>query len=105
MIDLKNNSLENATETPTKLTHTELAIAQLLKLGLSNQAIALSQYISVETVRTHKKNIMQKFDVKGRDGLQQLIIQWVMQDALANQSPKLFHESKPKNVQNVQKSP
>lgn len=53
----------------TPFTDTEFKIIQLLWEGLSNQAIANKLFVSVNTVKTHIKNIYDKMDVNSRNEL------------------------------------
>jgi DNA-binding CsgD family transcriptional regulator len=48
------------------LTQAEFKVFRLLGLGLTNQEIADSLYISPLTVRTHVKRLHAKCDIKGR---------------------------------------
>jgi LuxR family transcriptional regulator, maltose regulon positive regulatory protein len=48
------------------LSATERALLQLVAAGLSNQAIADAQHISLNTVKWHLKNIYGKLDVRSR---------------------------------------
>jgi DNA-binding CsgD family transcriptional regulator len=48
------------------LTQSEFRVFRLLGLGLTNQEIAESLFISPLTVRTHVKRIHAKCDIKGR---------------------------------------
>jgi RNA polymerase sigma factor (sigma-70 family) len=48
------------------LTHSEFRVFRLLGLGLTNQEIADSLYISPLTVRTHVKRIHSKCEITGR---------------------------------------
>jgi DNA-binding CsgD family transcriptional regulator len=48
------------------LTQAEFKVFRLLGLGLSNEEIAASLFISPLTVRTHVKRIHAKCDIKGR---------------------------------------
>lgn len=47
-----------------KLSSREIEILQLLKQGFSNKDISAKLFISELTVKTHRKNIMQKMNVK-----------------------------------------
>jgi DNA-binding NarL/FixJ family response regulator len=51
---------------PDRLTERELQLLQLVSLGLSNRAIAQRLSISLNTVKYHLKNILQKLDVQNR---------------------------------------
>ena len=46
------------------LSKRELEIMKLLKEGLTNKQIAEKLFLSIFTVETHRKNIMQKLDLK-----------------------------------------
>lgn len=48
------------------LSATECALLQLIAAGLSNQAIADAQHVSLNTVKWHLKNIYGKLDVRSR---------------------------------------
>ncbi|MBF0523675.1 MAG: response regulator [Deltaproteobacteria bacterium] len=52
------------------LTQTELRIVMMIKNGLSSQQIARQLFISIETVKTHRKNIRKKLKLcEGRANL------------------------------------
>ncbi|TVQ51077.1 MAG: DNA-binding response regulator [Saprospirales bacterium] len=51
------------------LTDTEFKIVELLWKGLGNQSIADELFVSVNTVKTHLKNIYEKMEVKTRNEL------------------------------------
>ncbi len=55
---------QNSREAP--LTEREIEVLGLIASGLSNQAIAERLYISLNTVRTHTKNIYRKLEVNNR---------------------------------------
>lgn len=55
--DLQNKIVIN-------LSTTEMRIAALIKNGMSSQTIADMQNISLETVKTHRKKIRRKLDIK-----------------------------------------
>lgn len=44
-----------------KLTNREIEVLRLISLGFSTEQIAELLYINFETVRTHRKNLLQKF--------------------------------------------
>jgi DNA-binding NarL/FixJ family response regulator len=46
-----------------QLTRREKEVLELIAAGMTNQMIADSLYISCTTVDTHRKNLLQKFDV------------------------------------------
>jgi DNA-binding NarL/FixJ family response regulator len=62
----------NATDAFLKkynLTHRELEILKLISQGHSSQQIANKLFISVFTVDTHRKNMIQKLNVDKKNGL------------------------------------
>jgi DNA-binding CsgD family transcriptional regulator len=46
------------------LTQTEVRVATLIKNGLSSQAIAKKLHVSLHTVKTHRRNIRKKLNVR-----------------------------------------
>jgi DNA-binding NarL/FixJ family response regulator len=54
---------DNEEKEPQILTLRECEVLRLIALGLTNKKIADKLFISVKTVETHRKNIMQKLDV------------------------------------------
>lgn len=57
------------------LTKREQELLQLIKTGFTNQQIADQLYLSIYTVETHRKNIMQKLGLKTATELVRFIIQ------------------------------
>jgi len=55
------------------LTPTELRVAQLVRVGLTNSQIAAEMVVSAETVKTHLKHINAKLDIRNRTQLAALI--------------------------------
>lgn len=53
-------------ESNTELTEREIEVLHLISRGYSNQAISEELYISLNTVKTHIKNIFQKMEVEDR---------------------------------------
>jgi DNA-binding CsgD family transcriptional regulator/ribosomal protein S6 len=47
-----------------KLTRTEMRIASMINCGMSSEEISKSLFISVETVKTHRKNIRKKLGIQ-----------------------------------------
>lgn len=68
---VKNNlsSGPNNTSFGKKLSNRELDVLKLLIKGHSNKQIADELFISVHTVITHRKNIIQKLGIKSTAGL------------------------------------
>ncbi|MCL5115708.1 MAG: helix-turn-helix transcriptional regulator [Firmicutes bacterium] len=64
-----------------KLTPQERRIVQLLMQGKSNQAILQELYVSINTLKTHLKNIYRKTETKNRHELLDLIGQQHSQSA------------------------
>ncbi len=54
---------DNEEKKPQILTLRECEVLRLIASGLTNKQIADKLFISVKTVETHRKNIMQKLDV------------------------------------------
>ncbi|MFC5413052.1 response regulator transcription factor [Larkinella bovis] len=50
----------------TGLSKRELEVLQLIAEGLSNQEIASRLFVSLNTVKTHSSNVLEKLDVKRR---------------------------------------
>lgn len=65
---------EDSLETWYQLTQREREIAALIWLGLTNPQIAERLSISTNTVKTHIKNILNKFNVRSKKGLQDLLL-------------------------------
>ncbi len=57
------------------LTKRELEIVQLIKENFTNQQIADKLYLSIHTVETHRKNIMQKLELTGPAALMKFILE------------------------------
>jgi LuxR family maltose regulon positive regulatory protein len=56
----------NHTPKPEPLSEREHALLQLLATGLSNQEMAEQSFVSVNTVKTHLKNLFRKLEVNSR---------------------------------------
>jgi DNA-binding CsgD family transcriptional regulator len=50
----------------TQLTRKELEVLNLARLGYSNKIIADKLVVAITTVKTHRKNIMQKLGITGK---------------------------------------
>lgn len=57
------------------LTNREAEILQLLKNGFTNQQIADKLFLSIYTIETHRKNIMQKLGLKSPIALMKFIVE------------------------------
>jgi len=62
----KNGAGPTAPMGPELLTPREADVLELLRQGRSNAEIALALHVSVETVRTHRRNIYRKLGVRTR---------------------------------------
>ncbi len=74
----KNDNVFNSNDDFLKqfgLTKREAEIIQLIKGDLSNQDIADKLYLSIYTIETHRKNIMQKLGLKSPAALMKFIIE------------------------------
>ena len=60
----------------TTLSQREQEVAALICLGYTNREIAEKLVISPDTVKTHLKNILYKFDLHRKDDLRILLIDW-----------------------------
>jgi RNA polymerase sigma factor (sigma-70 family) len=61
---MENKSLPDAIDVP--LTPRETQVLRLVAMGLSNQEIADSLEISIETVKEHVQNLLRKLSVGDR---------------------------------------
>lgn len=50
----------------SKFTPVEARVAAMIKNGLTNQDIARELKVSVETVKTHRRNIREKLEIKNK---------------------------------------
>jgi DNA-binding NarL/FixJ family response regulator len=66
---LKNNSSDKTSITSSELTRREREILGHIASGLTNPEIAEKLYLSVDTIKTHRKNMMRKLDVNNTAGL------------------------------------
>jgi two-component system nitrate/nitrite response regulator NarL len=64
LMDHKKKEEASDTENPVLLTKREVEIIVKIADDLSNQQIADVLHISLRTVETHRRNIMQKLKVK-----------------------------------------
>ena len=58
------NGLAGGQDLINALTQTEVRVATLIKNGLSSQAIAKKLHVSLHTVKTHRRNIRKKLNVR-----------------------------------------
>jgi len=58
------------------LTPREKDVAALACLGYTNQEIANRQGVSLNTVKTHMRNVLSKFEVRNRVKLRQKLAEW-----------------------------
>lgn len=64
------------------LSATEMRIATLIKNGMSNQTIADSLHISIETVKTHRKRIRKKLEINNSNTNLTSYLRSVMSDKI-----------------------
>lgn len=57
-------SLRSNKEEPVILTRREKEVLELIADGMTNNEIAEKLFVSVTTVNTHRKNLLEKFDAK-----------------------------------------
>lgn len=67
------------------LTPREQQIAALTCLGYTNQGIAEQMVISANTVRTHMRNILHKFNINSKVELQKILAGWDFRAWVADQ--------------------
>ena len=70
-----------------QLTHREREITALIWLGLSNPQIAQRLSISTNTVKSHVKNILSKFDVHSKKSLMPLLSGLDLSDWIGIEQP------------------
>ena len=58
------------------LSAREQEVAALTCLGLTNRQIASRLSLSPETIKTHIRNVLMKFDVKGKPELRHILASW-----------------------------
>ena len=58
-----SSDFDNDIKIALALSTTELRVASLIKNGMPNQEIAKHLYITVSTVKTHRRNIRKKLDL------------------------------------------
>ena len=59
-----NQKLKNADKRNHKLSGREIEVLGLIMQGYTNKEIALKLYVSFETVKSHRKNILEKTGAK-----------------------------------------
>ncbi len=65
---LENKTISNSIISP-ELTRREREILKLIAQGKNNPGIAEILFLSVDTVKTHRKNLMRKLDINNTAGL------------------------------------
>jgi DNA-binding CsgD family transcriptional regulator len=68
------------------LTHREQQVAALTCLGYTNNEIASQLVISVNTVRSHMRNLLGKYHVSSKADLRLILAGWDFQDWLESQT-------------------
>ena len=64
--DLMDERAEFDTASPTAITRRERDVLELVSAGFSNREIAAKLFVSENTVKTHLRNIMDKYHFKNR---------------------------------------
>jgi DNA-binding NarL/FixJ family response regulator len=62
------------------LSHRQKEVVVLVSRGCTNQEIARKLVISVETAKTHVRNILHKFGLHRREQLRMALINWDFKD-------------------------
>lgn len=68
---LNKESLESKFK--VKLTKMEFQILQLIWQGKSNQTISAEIFLSINTIKTHVRNLFEKFNTRTRNELMVLL--------------------------------
>lgn len=66
---LNRNTNKQATITSSELTRREKEILALIASGMTNPEIAEKLFLSIDTIKTHRKNMMRKLEVNNTAGL------------------------------------
>jgi DNA-binding NarL/FixJ family response regulator len=64
--DLLEERADSIPASPTALTERERDVLELVSAGLSNREIAAKLFVSENTIKTHLRNIMDKYHFKNR---------------------------------------
>lgn len=64
--DLLEERADSEQPLPTALTHREREVLELVSTGLSNREIANKLFVSENTIKTHLRNVMDKYHFKNR---------------------------------------
>ncbi len=64
--DLLEDRADSDSRSPTALTQRERDVLELVSAGLSNREIGAKLFISENTIKTHLRNIMDKYHFKNR---------------------------------------
>jgi len=78
----KNKNLRRWEE----LTDRQKEVAAMVCLGATNAEIAQELEISLTTVKTHMREVLRKFDVRGRYQLRYMLRRWDFSNYLAGKS-------------------
>lgn len=66
---LSQNTNKSTSITNSKLTKREKEILELISTGLTNPQIAKKLFLSTDTIKTHRKNMMRKLNLNNTAGL------------------------------------
>lgn len=87
----KNNSSFHVKLNHAQLTFKEIEVLTLCKKGFGCQEISEELYISVETVKTHRKKILKKLGLRGKQEFRIFIMHLLAEEFM------LLHENSPQN--------
>jgi DNA-binding NarL/FixJ family response regulator len=74
-----------------QLTFKELEVLSLSKNGMSCQEISEELFVSIETIKSHRKNIIKKLHLYGKQEFRRFIIDLVAEELV------LQHENSPQS--------
>lgn len=79
----RKNSPRDRQSSTVDLTRREIEVLKLIAAEYSNQEIANTLYISVRTVDTHRRNLLDKLQLKNNAGL----VKYALQNGILDQLP------------------
>ena len=91
MLEEKNKTSYLGKLVFAQLTFKESEVFSLCKKGMSCQGIGDALFISVETVKTHRKNILKKRGLSGKQAFSKFLMDLLAED------PMLLHVNSPQN--------
>lgn len=91
MIEEKNKTSYTAKLVFAQLTFKESEVLSLCKKGMSCQEISDTLFINVETVKTHRKNILKKLGLRGKQAFRKFLMGLMAEESM------LVHVNSPQN--------